>query len=214
MDNVKESREEIIEKFKPTIEYLVRYIPWLEKQTGQTVSHSYKGEGEVKQSFSIPVYDGTLLSFINDVSMTNYMDKNYQYVYTRNRLKTFEDEWKAIDRADIMHMGVLCGIMSRYVLGGMTKSIYWKNGVEYEIFLRVLKKTREIIEFWDKPIVMEDEESILNEAVEPVYGEVAEQPEMVAQPIDGEALNSSVTGLEEDEEELSLEEIRRILEAE
>lgn len=155
MDNVKESREEIIENFKPTIEYLVRYIPWLEKQTGQTVTGSYRGNGEVKQSFSIPVYDGTLLSFINDVSKTNYIDTNYQYVYSRNHIKTFEDEWDAIEKADIMHMGILCGIMSRYVLGGMTKSILWKNGVEYEIFLRVLKKTREIIEFWDKPIVLD-----------------------------------------------------------
>ncbi|MCM1160349.1 MAG: hypothetical protein NC412_03905 [Roseburia sp.] len=203
MDNVKESREEIIEKFKPTIEYLARYIPWLEKQTGQTVAHSYKGEGEVKQSFSIPVYDGTLLSFINDVSKTNYMDNNYQYVYTKNHLRTFEDEWKAIDRVDIMHMEVLCGIMSRYVLGGMTKSIYWKNGVEYEIFLRILKKTREIVEFWDKPIVI-DEENILEEVKQPVYKEVKEQPE---------AANPPVPQLEEDAEELSLEEIRRILEA-
>lgn len=201
MDNVKESREELVEKFKPTIEYLARYIPWLEKQTGQTVAHSYKGEA--KQSFSIPVYDGTLLSFINDVSMTNYMDNNYQYVYTKNHLKTFEDEWKAIDRVDIMHMEVLCGIMSRYVLGGMTKSIYWKNGVEYEIFLRILKKTREIVEFWDKPIVI-DEENILEEVKQPVYEEVKEQPE---------AANPPVTQLEEDAEELSLEEIRRILEA-
>lgn len=199
MDSVKESREEIIERFKPTIEYLARYIPWLEKQTGQTVSHSYRGDGAVKQSFSVPVYDSTLLTFIHDVSMTNYMDKNYQYVYTRNRLKNYEDEWKAIEKADIMHMGILCGIMSRYVLGGMTKSVYWKNGVEYEIFLRVLKKTREIIEFWDKPIVTEEEENAAEkEITEPVYAEAANQPEM----------------LPEDEEDLSLEEIRRILEGE
>lgn len=152
MDNIKESREEIIDKFKPTIEYLNHYIPWLEKQTGQTVAHSYKGDGAIKQSFSIPVYDSTLLSFVNDVSMTNYIDKNYQYVYTRNQLRNFEDEWRAIEKADIMHMEILCGIMSRYVLGGMTKSVYWRDGIEYEIFIRILKKTKEIIEFWDKPI--------------------------------------------------------------
>ncbi|MBD5464267.1 MAG: hypothetical protein HDR22_00275 [Lachnospiraceae bacterium] len=199
MDNVKESREEIVEKFKPTIEYLARYIPWLEKQTGQTVSHSYRGDGAVKQSFSVPVYDSTLLTFINDVSMTNYMDKNYQYVYTRNCLKNYEDEWKAIEKADIMHMGILCGIMSRYVLGGRTKSVYWKNGVEYEIFLRILKKTREIIEFWDKPIGIEEKENAAEKGIaELAYAEAANQPEM----------------LPEDEEEVSLEEIRRILEAE
>lgn len=152
MDNIKESREEIIDKFKPTIEYLNHYIPWLEKQTGQTVAHSYKGDGQIKQSFAIPVYDSTLLSFVNDVSMTNYIDKNYPYIYTRNQIRTFEDEWRAIEKADIMHMEVLCGIMSKYVLGGMTKSVYWRDGVEYEIFIRILKKTKEIIEFWDKPI--------------------------------------------------------------
>lgn len=199
MDNVKESREEIVEKFKPTIEHLARYIPWLEKQTGQTVSHSYRGDGAVRQSFSVPVYDSTLLTFINDVSMTNYMDKNYQYVYTRNGLKNYEDEWKAIEKADIMHMGILCGIMSRYVLGGRIKSVYWKNGVEYEIFLRILKKTREIIEFWDKPIGIEEEENAAEKGIaELACAEAANQPEM----------------LPEDEEEVSLEEIRRILEVE
>lgn len=159
MGDVKESREEIVERFKPTIEYLVRYIPWLEKQTGQTVAHTYKGDGSVKQSFSIPVYDSTLLSFVNDVSKTHFIDENYRYLYARKRILTYEDEWKEIEKADIMHMDILCGIMSRYVLGGMTKSIYWKNGVEYQIFLRVLKKTREIIEFWDKPIVIEEDET-------------------------------------------------------
>lgn len=152
MNEVKESRQEILEDFKPTIEFLSRYIPWLEKQTGKTVTGTYRGDGQVKQSFSIPVYDSTLLAFINDVSKTNFIDKNYQYVYSRNRIKTFEDEWKAIEKADIMNMGILCGIMSKYILGGMTKSVLWKNGVEYEIFLRILKKTKEIVEFWDKPI--------------------------------------------------------------
>lgn len=161
MNDTRISREEVVENFKPTIEFLARYIPWLEKQTGKTVTGSYRGDGQVKQSFSIPVYDSTLLAFIKDVSKTNYIDKNYQYVYSRNHIKTFEDEWKAIENTDIMHMEILCGIMSRYILGGMTKSIFWKNGIEYEIFLRVLKKTKEIIEFWDKPLPSEDETGIL-----------------------------------------------------
>lgn len=161
MNDIKKSREEIVEEFKPTIEFLAKYIPWLEKQTGKTVTGSYRGDGQNRQNFSIPVYDSILLAFINDVSKTNYIDNNYQYVYSRNRIKTYEDEWEAIEKTDIMNMGILCGIMSRYVMGGMTKSVLWKNGVEYEIFLRVLKKTKEIIEFWDKPLPSEDETGIL-----------------------------------------------------
>lgn len=161
MNDTRISREEVVEQFKPVIEKLAKYIPWLERQTGQTVAGMYKGDGQGRQSFSIPTYDSTLLTFIREVSDTCLIDKNYQYVYAKNHIKTFEDEWKAIDRVDIMHMGVLCGIMSKYILGGMTKAILWKNGVEYEIFLRVLKKTKEIIEFWDKPLPSEDETGIL-----------------------------------------------------
>lgn len=151
MNAEKKSREEIIEKYKYEVENLSRYIPWLQKQTADMVARMYKGEG-TNQNFSFPVYDSTLLSFINDVGMTSLMDKNYQYVYSRYHIRTHEDEWRIIDSVDIMNIEVLGGIMSKYILGGMTRAKLWKDGIEYEIYLRVLVKAKEIIEFWDKPL--------------------------------------------------------------
>lgn len=111
----------------------------------------YTGDG-THATFSFPVYDSTLLSFINDVGVSCFMDTNYHYVYSRNHIRTHEDEWKAIERVTVMDMEILNGILSKYVLGGMTKAVLWKEGVQYEIFLRVLLKAKEIVEYWDKPL--------------------------------------------------------------
>lgn len=147
----KMSKEELVQKYKPEVESLSRYIPWFESKTVGMVSHMYQNEGN-DNGFSFPVYDSTLLSFINEAGMTLFMDRNYQYIYTRYHIHSHEDEWKAIENANIMTMEVIGGILSKYVLGGVTRSVLWKEGVQYEIFLRCLKKAKEIIEFWDKPL--------------------------------------------------------------
>ena len=78
MESNKESRDEIIERFKPSIEFLIKYIPWLENQNGKSVAQFYRGAGIHKQ-FSVPVYDGTLLRFVDDALQTEFMDRNYMY---------------------------------------------------------------------------------------------------------------------------------------
>ena len=42
--------------------------------------------------------------------------------------------------------------MAKYVLGGMTKGMLWGVAVEEGVFLAVLLKMKEIMEFWDKPL--------------------------------------------------------------
>ena len=101
------------------------YISWLEEKHGGRVMNSYEGEGVEKTSFTT---------------------RNYQYVYSRNRIKGAEQEKKAVKSAELQNMELLSGIFSRYVLGGMTKGVLWAEAVENGIFLEVLYRLRELLE--------------------------------------------------------------------
>ena len=159
MEKEKLSKEELVEKYAYEVESLSRYIPWFEKKTADMVT-MYKGEGS-GNGFAFPVYDSTLLSFINDVGVTSFMNRNYQYVYNRYSIRTYQDEWRAIENTTIMNIEVIGAILSKYVLGGMTKASLWKDAVQYEIFIRCLKRLKYIIEFWDKP--MEENAKFMHE---------------------------------------------------
>ncbi|MBO7333536.1 MAG: hypothetical protein J6U67_01450, partial [Lachnospiraceae bacterium] len=67
-------------------------------------------------------------------------------------LKTFEDERRAIEDAGVKDGDVLCGILTRYVKGGITKGIVWTDAVREGIFLLVLKKMKKLLEIWDAPL--------------------------------------------------------------
>lgn len=178
MQKEKLSREEFLMMFREDVIRLSRYIPWFEKKSGNDVSKNYQDGDKMKHTLSFPVYDSVLLSFLNDASTTVFMEQNYHYFYSRNQIKDYQDELRLIETADIMHMEVLQCILSRYVFGGMTKAYLWKDGVDHRIFLNVLKKSRQIIEFWDQPLVIEDEilpEEEENEEAEPEKAEPAEQ---------------------------------------
>ena len=101
---------------------------------------------------SIPVYDSTLMSFVREAEGSALMDRNYSYVYTRNHIQNHEDERKIIAAAEMRDWGILRGILSKYVLGGRTKSVLWSQAVQENIFYLVLKRMQEIIEYWDKPM--------------------------------------------------------------
>lgn len=175
MQNEKLSREEFLTMFREDVIRLSRYIPWFEKKSGNDVSKNYADGDKMAHTLSFPVYDSILLSFLNDASTTVFMEQNYHYFYNRNRIQNYEDELRLIETADIMHMEVLQCILSRYVFGGMTKAYLWKDGVEHRIFLNILKKARQIIEFWEQPLVVEDE--IFPEEEEPM----AEEPETIGE---------------------------------
>ena len=99
-----------------------------------------------------PVYDGTLMNFVREASKSTLMEKNYQYVFTRNHLKTHEDERKAIQKADLKDWDLLRGILSKYVLGGRVKGTLWNEAMQEKLFYLILKRMKEIIEFWDQPL--------------------------------------------------------------
>ena len=141
-----DARKKLIKEYQPDAKLLVRYISWLEKKRGAAVMNSYEGEGVQKTAFTFPVYDSALLGFVKTAKTTRFITRNYQYVYNRNRIKTAEQEKQMIRKATLRDLEILSGILSRYVLGGMTKSVLWAQGVENGVFLEILYKLRELLE--------------------------------------------------------------------
>ena len=144
-------RQHVVNTYKPDVEKLIRYLPWLEEKAGAggSLSETFEGNGIKDHSISFLVYDSTLMSFIKTVQGTKLLDRNYPYIYSRNGIRTVQDELNIISRADIKEMDILKGILSKYVLGGMTKGRMWTEAVSNRIFLNVVRKMKENIEFWD-----------------------------------------------------------------
>ena len=145
-------RKQMIEAYRDQIVKLLQYIPWFENKAGKYAMQTYSGKEVTDQSIPIPVYDSTLLNFINDVENSNLLDENYLYVYSRNRIKTPRDEIRVIERATIREIPFILGILSKYVIGGRTKARLWSEGVDYGIYLRILLKMKELLAIWDRPL--------------------------------------------------------------
>ncbi len=152
MDEGLEYRQKRIEEYRRTTVPLLRYLPWLEKNAGQPGSTLYQGEEGSGNALSFPVYDSTLMSFVKEAGASPLMYRNYSYVYTRNGIRTHEDERKIIASAELKDWDMLRGILSKYVLGGRTKGSLWSEAVKENIFCLVLKQMQKIIEYWDKPL--------------------------------------------------------------
>ncbi|RDU22695.1 DUF6508 domain-containing protein [Anaerosacchariphilus polymeriproducens] len=144
---------EIIAEYKNDIDLLIAYIPWLETKSGNDVMSTYKGDSKVPINFSIPIYDGTLMRFIKLIQTTKFMDKNYPYFYRRHNVKTSEDEIKAIKKATINDIEVFRGIFSKYVIMGRSHGTVWQQGVANGVFLALLIRLKEIIEYYDKTLL-------------------------------------------------------------
>ena len=145
-------RQQVVNTYKPDVEKLIRYLPWLDEKAGSNVQETFEGSGIKESSITFPVYDGMLMSFIKEVQRTGLLDRNYPYVYSRNRIRTVKDELAAIERAGIREMDILKGILSKYVLGGMTKGRLWTEAVYNGVFRNVVRKMKENLEFWDRPM--------------------------------------------------------------
>ena len=141
---------ELSNQYKEALAPFLRYLPWFEEHAGKSTGSSYNGSMDGNNTMSFPVYDSTLLSFVKEMGKSSFMDRNYVYIYSRRRLKTLEDERKAIKAATIQEWDVLCGILSKYVIGGNTRSQLWTQAVKENIFLMVLQKMQSIIEYWDR----------------------------------------------------------------
>ncbi len=133
---------------KKIIAPLLKYLPYLGNAAEKSAVTTYKGDGIEASSVPFPVYDSTLLAFIKEADRSVLMDRNYPYTYTRNNLKTHDQERRFILAADWRQWDALRGILSKYVLGGRTRSVLWSEGVSEQIFYLVLSRMQEITEFW------------------------------------------------------------------
>lgn len=152
MENENIYRQELLDRYRQSIEGLFRYLPWLEEKSGEKMVHNYQGDNMPQHSVNIPVYDGTLLSFVKEMNATGHMDRNYVYVFSRYGIRTLEDELRMIERTELKEIEVIFGIMAKYVLGGMTKGVLWSEAVENGVFYHGLKKIKELLEVWDEPL--------------------------------------------------------------
>lgn len=151
-------REINLLEFRDDVKKLNRYAEWLESKRGIKVSKIYDDNSLSASTVSFPVYENTLLNFVNEASKTGLMDTNYQYVYSELAIRNHEDERRVIAEANIKNANVLCGILSKYVLGGMTKGILWNEAVEEGIFFLAVVKMKELLEMWDKPFSLDEGE--------------------------------------------------------
>lgn len=137
-----------VEKYREDIEALVKYLPWLESKNKKNLSSSYTPRDAGENALKVPVYDSTLLSFIKTVQKTQFIDRNYVYIYKRKRLKTAADELRMIKGTQMMEIENLGAVLSKYVIQGMTKSVMWNEGVSNGVFYAVVSKMKELLEFW------------------------------------------------------------------
>lgn len=150
MENYMEGRQRQIQEYKKILEPLMKYMAWFEKNSGKTGSRTYQGQGIGENSVAFPVYDPTLVNFIREACGSALMNRNYCYIYTRKRIRNHDDERRIIAGAELRDWDILCGILSKYVLGGRTKATLWSEAVEENIFALVLGRMHSIVEFWDK----------------------------------------------------------------
>ena len=150
MEQEMEYRQQVIQEYRSMLEPLLQYLPWLEKNAGKTASRSYQGQGLSRKSMSFPVYDANLMNFVREASGSGLMDRNYCYVYTRNRIRTHDDERRVIAAAELRDWDILRGILSKYVLEGQTKATLWGEAVQENIFALVMGRMRRIVGYWDK----------------------------------------------------------------
>ena len=140
---------QVIETYFPDVKKLRAYLPYLEKLCGQKGSNTYDQNGLSAHSLSFPVYDSNLLRFVKEAENTVFINRNYHYSYSRLRMKTPEDELKVIENCTILQMNVIGDIISKYVLGGRTKSTLWSTAAKQGIFIAAIEKADALIHFWE-----------------------------------------------------------------
>ena len=151
LDSEKKSIDAMLAEYREVVTEISKYLPWLQSKSGEKPMSLYTPEG-AGNTISIPVYDSTLLSFVKMLEKTGRMNRNYDYVYKNYKIYSTEDEISLIHRADLKDMDMLFAILSKYVIKGRTKGAYWNEAMENGVFYEVVKKMKELVEFWTMPI--------------------------------------------------------------
>ncbi len=140
------SVEDIVSRYRPELEKITPYLNWLKNNASNEVAQRYNSND--LKSIPFPVYDSNLLAFVKAAQTTNLLDRNYVYVYSRNRINSAKDELMFIQDAQITDIDDLAGILSKYILSGMVKGSVWAEGVHNGVLYNVVKKMDELVRFW------------------------------------------------------------------
>lgn len=148
MESENSLADKLITEHGRELEMLFSYIPYFSGKDKEFAKAYDGSQGESNLAF--PVYDSVLLDFVKKASKTKIMNRNYPYVYSRHRLRTHDDERKFIENSTIRDTDALFGIMSKYVLEGFRRGPAWPEGAYEGIYLGVLLKLKELIDFYRK----------------------------------------------------------------
>lgn len=140
---------QVIETYFSDVKKLRAYLPYLERLCGQKGSNTYDQNGLSSHSLTFPVYDSNLLRFVKEADNTVFMNRNYHYSYSKYRMKTVEDELKVIENCTILQMNVIGDIISKYVIGGRTKSTLWSEAARHGVFIAAIEKADALIHYWE-----------------------------------------------------------------
>ncbi len=144
------SIEDIVARYRPELDKITPYLGWLRDNIQAEVAQKYSNSD--LKSIPFPVYNSNLLAFVKACQTTNLLDRNYVYVYSRNRMNSFKDELLFISDAQIKDMDDLAGILSKYILSGMTKGSVWAEGVRNGVMYAAVKKMDDLVKFWGSEV--------------------------------------------------------------
>lgn len=140
------SVEDIVSRYRPELDKIIPYLGWLGNNAQTEVVQKYSNSN--LKSIPFPVYDSNLLAFVKACQTTNLLDRNYVYVYSRNKINSPKDELLFISDAQITDMDDLAGILSSYILRGMTKGSVWSEGVRNGVLYHTVKKMDDLVKYW------------------------------------------------------------------
>ncbi len=147
--NDKEYIQQLVNTYKKDVDALASYIPWLEEKLGAEVQQSFNNPDIIATSVPFPIYDSTMMSFIQTARNTMFMNENYVYTLTRNKLRSSEDEILFVDECKTLKdMPALGDLVAKYVLGGATKSRLWSEGVKNGVLLAAITQMRDVLHFY------------------------------------------------------------------
>lgn len=137
--------QDVFHQYKDDMLKLIAYLPWLEEKSGKTkVMNNYTGDGLTEKTISFPVFDSNLLRFVKEAESTSFIDRNYVYVISRNRLRTPQDEKDFIRRQSMLQIDSIAGILSKYIIEGRSKARMWSIAMDEGIFLEVVSKFKDL----------------------------------------------------------------------
>ncbi len=148
----KESISEMINTYREDIQNLSKYLPWLMKMNGQNLQMYQKPEGSGEHAMQVPVYDGTLLSFVKLAQKSKLMRRNYVYTFSKNRLRTAQDEIRFVQTAGVMDIPLVGDVLAKYILEGQRKGTVWNEGLYNGVYLAAVTKLKELVEYWTMPL--------------------------------------------------------------